>query len=463
MSLIYNVFSYMFGSKKKSSENIDDLPELVPLNSALVNLFYCAKRDTFDNELFDYANCAAQESLLYTMKIIAYIRNVTGERHVGRRLLGWLQKYNEPQLIENIPLFVGKYGRYDDLVYLPKKSKAMFAYLKYLGEQLEADYLNMSNGRPVSLAAKWIPSETSAVNKKTALTFRLARSMKVPISVLRKKYITPLRSYIGILEQKMCANDWKNIDYATLPVEALYRHERAFERNDRERFEEYKRTRCPQKDKEPVFPHEIVSSYLIGKPQDESIESKWRDIKRLQKTVVLSDVSLSMTGMPMLISSTLGLMADRVLTFESSPQFVEMNGATLYENVQKIRDMPSEKSTNICGALKTILDNMKDAIPERLIIVSDMQLNKADTLYNENTHETMKKMFEDAGFKLPQIVFWNVNRNQLQFDNMYGVSIVSGFSVDVLKCLLDGNLPTPFNTMMNALSDAKFDNIKEVI
>ena len=114
MSLIYNVFSYMFGSKKKSSENIDDLPELVPLNSGLVNLFYCAKRDTFDNELFNYANCAAQESLLYTMKIIAYIRNVTGERHVGRRLLGWLQKYNEPQLIENIPLFVGKYGRYDE-------------------------------------------------------------------------------------------------------------------------------------------------------------------------------------------------------------------------------------------------------------------------------------------------------------------------------------------------------------
>jgi hypothetical protein len=170
-----------------------------------------------------------------------------------------------------------------------------------------------------------------------------------------------------------------------------------------------------------------------------------------------------MTGIPMVISSTLGLISDRVLTFESNPQFVEMNGATLYENVHKICDMPSEKSTNICGALKTILDNMKDAIPERLIIVSDMQLNKADSLYNENTHETMKKMFEDAGFKLPQIVFWNVNRNQLQFDNMYGVSIVSGFSVDVLKCLLDGNLPTPFNTMMNALSDAKFDNIKEVI
>ena len=468
MSMIYNVFSYMFGSKKTLSktDETDEMPPLIPVTSSVVKLFYNANRNTADEILHYFANAAAKESLLYTMKTIAYIRNVQGERDLGRKLFGWLQKYDERQLIENMPLFLNKYGRYDDLVYLPKKSKAMFAYLKHLGEQLEADHVNMGLGKPVSLAAKWIPTETSAINKKTALTFRLARAMKVPISTLRKKYITPLRAYIGILENKMCANDWQNIDYGKLPAQAFLRHTKAFEENDKERFEEYKKTRIYEK--ETVSPHEIIAPYLIGHQQDELIETKWADVKRLQKTVVLSDVSLSMTGVPMLISSTLGLLSNRVLSFDSNPQFVELNGATLYENFQKIRASSCEENTNICGALKNILDNMKDAMPDKLIIVSDKQLNKADSLFNQVAYNTIENMFKDAGCNVPQIVYWhiwNVKSKSLNFENdVCGISVVvSGFSIDVLQCIMNNELPTQFNVMMNALNNEKFDDIREVV
>lgn len=459
MSLIYNVFNYMFGSKKMALPiQKNDVPPLIPLHSMVVNLFYNVGRDMSDEVLYNFANAAAHESLLYTIKTIAYIRNVRGERDLGRRLLGWLQKYDERQLIENMPLFLEKYGRYDDLVYLPKTSNAMFAYLKHLGEQLKADHINMGLGNPVSLAAKWVPSETSAVNKKTALTFRLARAMKVPISELRKKYITPLRTYIGILEQKMCSNDWKNVNYKTIPVQAFNRHIKAFEENDRERFEEYKKSRVQ---KESVLPHEIVAPYLIGHVFDELIETKWRTkTTRLKKTVVLCDNSLSTTGMPMWIATTLGLLADYVLTFESNPQMVELNGATMYENVQKIRAMPSGESTNICGALKHILDNMG---ADKLIIVSDMPLNKADSLYNDVIWETVNKMFLEVGFKMPQIVFWNINKKPLQFDDVFGITTVSGFSINVLQCILNNELPTPFNVMMNALNNEKFADVKECV
>ena len=453
MSLIHNVFNYMFGSKKKVT-TIDDVSTAIsvepPLNNMVLNFFYGAQRTTSDDELYSLANAAAKESLLYTMKTIAYIRNGRGERNLGRRLLAWLQKYDEKQLIENMPLFLEKYGRYDDFIYLPRNSKVMYAYLKHLGEQLVADHANMELGKPVSLAAKWVPSETSAVNKKTALTFRLARSMKIPISELRKKYLTPLRTYIGILEQKMCAKDWENVDYKKVPFQAFRRHKKAFERNDREKYEAHTVVRpC-------VAPHEIVAPYLVGRPLNEDLEASWKTVPKMDKTVVLSDVSLSTTGITLLISVTLGLLGERVLTFEPNPQFVEVEENTLFNKVQKMRIIPSSSSINICEALKIMMTNN---CGERLVIVSDMPLNQADSLYNDATREIMEKMFSDAGIKMPQIVYWNVKQNLLTFNEIFGITVVSGFSPDILQCILNGELPTKYNAMMTVLNNEKFDDI----
>ena len=457
MSLIHNVFNYMFGSNKKVT-TIDDVSTAVsvepPLNNMVLNFFYGAQRTTSDDELYSLANAAAKESLLYTMKTIAYIRNGRGERNLGRRLLAWLQKYDEKQLIENMPLFLKKYGRYDDFIYLPRNSKAMYAYLKHLGEQLVADHANMELGKPVSLAAKWVPSETSAVNKKTALTFRLARSMKIPISELRKKYITPLRTYIGILEQKMCAKDWESVDYKKIPFQAFRRHKKAFERNDREKYEAHTVV------KSCIAPHEIVAPYLVGRPLNEDLEASWKTVNKMDKTVVLSDVSLSTTGITLLISVTLGLLGERVLTFEPNPQFVEVEENTLFNKVQKMRIIPSSSSINICEALKIMMTNN---CGERLVIVSDMPLNQADSLYNDATREIMEKMFSDAGIKMPQIVYWNVKQNLLTFNEIFGITVVSGFSPDILQCILNGELPTKYNAMMTVLNNEKFDDIRETV
>jgi len=457
MSLIYNAFSYMFGSKKKE-ETVAETAQPINDKSSLsfehvLDLFYNVHRDTGDMDLRNAVINSAQESLMYTLKIIAHIRNVRGERDLGRRLLGWLQKYDEQQLIENMPLFLNKYGRYDDLIYLPRKSKAMHAYLKHLSEQLVADLANMAVGKPVSLAAKWVPSETSAVNKETAITFRLARTMKVSMSDLRKKYLTPLRTYIGVLEQKMCAGNWSSIDYASLSAEAFKRHIRAFEENDGERFAEYMKTRT--KKSSVSLPHEIIAPYFNGQLLDESIEIQWKETGyKLNKTVVLGNKSL--------ITTTLGLLAEHVITVESVPRLVEITGESVFEKVHKILDGcasegASEVPIDICASLKLIFDNMG---AEKLIIVNNKPFSKVDSLYNNATKETVEKMFSDAGLKMPQIVFWNVCDDSVQFSEIFGITAVSGFSQDVLQCILKNELPTPLNVMMNALSNEKFDDIK---
>jgi hypothetical protein len=293
-----------------------------------------------------------------------------------------------------------------------------------------------------------VPSETSAVNKETAITFRLARTMKVSMSDLRKKYLTPLRTYIGVLEQKMCAGDWASIDYKSLSAEAFKRHIKAFEENDGERFAEYMKSRVHKTS--GSLPHEIIAPYFNGLPLDESIETKWREVNtKLKKTVILGNKSL--------ISATLGLLADHFITMESVPRFVEITGATVFEKVKNICALPNEGSIDISATLKLILESMG---AEKLIIVSDKPLNKADSLYNDATKQIVEKMFLDAGLKMPQIVFWNVSNDSLQFSETLGISMVSGFSLDVLQCILKNELPTPLNVMMNALNNEKFDNIR---
>jgi len=410
MSLIYNAFSYMFGSKKKEVvEKTTQQPSNLTPYDCVLNLFYNVNRNTGDLDLRNSVKKSAQVSIMLTLKTIAYIRNVRGERELGRSLLGWLQKFDEQQLIENMPLFLNKYGRYDDLVYLPRKSKAMYAYLKYLGEQLVADLANMELGKPVSSAAKWVPSETSAVNKKTAITFRLARAMKVSMSDLRKKYLTPLRAYIGKR-------------FAESPIITT------------------------------SLPHEIIAPYFNGLPLDDSIETKWREVTtKMKNTVVLGNKSL--------ISTSIGLLADHFITMDSSvPKIAEITGSTVFEKVQYISALPDDDGViDICATLKLIFDNMG---ADKLIIVSDKPLNKADSLYNDATKETVDKMLLEAGLKIPQIVFWNVAHDSLEFSEAFGMNIVSGYSKDVLQCIMNNELPRPLNVMMNALSNEMFDDIK---
>ena len=97
---------------------------------------------------------------------------------------------------------------------------------------------------------------------------------------------------------------------------------------------------------------------------------------------------------------------------------------------------------------------------DKLIIISKNPLNKVDSLYNDATKETVEKMFLDAGLKMPKIVFWNTRNDSVQFGETFGITTVSGFSQDVLHCILQNELPTPLNVMMNALSNEKFDDIK---
>jgi hypothetical protein len=423
--MIADLLNYIF------HYTIVDTGLLVPLKiptvqsgDRLLSLFYGAPLGK--ENLDTLAAHAAKESMLYTLKIIAHYRCV--DKDLGCKLLHWLQRFDEQQLIQNIPIFVSKYGRFDDLVDLPKTSKAMHAYLQFLGKQLIQDRDNMLAGQPVSMAAKWIPSETSAVNKRTALTFRLARVMKVSLSTIRKLYISPLRSYIESRQRGSLCKVPRDL---------------------------------------PLPPHVVVCKYLFENVNEvnTNLEALWNPAD-LCKTAILCDNSSSMAGLPMLISVTLALMSKHVLTFESKPRFINLDGESLFSNIGKIRTAPFENKVDIRAAL----DLIKDQDVDRLIIVSDMKLSEADPTWPKERSDDKEKERSDDKEKERsdiQVYFWKVGfKAPPAFDKTRykGITTVSGYSEGLLRCICNEKEDlNPHNVMMNTLSDKMFDDIQEKI
>lgn len=427
--MISKMFRFVFGSSsdKKTKTNVDtpivEKQDDFTQNKNLLKLFQNSHPLTKCME--NYATLASEESMLYTVKLIALIR--MQNREAGIRLLHWLQGYDEAVLIANMSLFLEKYGRYDDFVLLPSKSKAMHVYLGLLGDKLKEDYEKMLNGSPVSNAAKWIPSETSSVNKRTALTYRLSKSMRVSISTLRKKYLSPLRQYIskGILSSSLA----------------------------------------------PFSYIDLVGNHVLGLQECvtgiESLLSKFVPCKNV---AVICDNSASMAGLPMVVAFTLALMSSRfnktnkVLTFESSPKLVELKGLSLSENIQELRSLPNENSVNVSAALQTLLNaavNGFDEMPDRLVIATDMSLSRADSVLNKDVLDSVKQIFGKCG--LPEIYLWNIsgrNPSLVSSTSMDKVFTISGYSEEVFECLFCDEEPiTSSSLMMCALNKELFADV----
>ena len=78
--------------------------------------------------------------------------------------------------------------------------------------------------------------------------------------------------------------------------------------------------------------------------------------------------------------------------------------------------------------------------------------------------EYAKKLFDAAGYKLPEIVFWNVasrNRQQPVTMNEQGVALVSGCTPKLFSLVANGSLSaeTPYKLMLETLNSKRYEKI----
>eukprot|EP00479_Gromia_sphaerica_P000292 TRINITY_DN10306_c0_g1_i1.p1 TRINITY_DN10306_c0_g1~~TRINITY_DN10306_c0_g1_i1.p1 ORF type:complete len:84 (-),score=19.57 TRINITY_DN10306_c0_g1_i1:134-385(-) len=66
--------------------------------------------------------------------------------------------------------------------------------------------------------------------------------------------------------------------------------------------------------------------------------------------------------------------------------------------------------------------------------------------FDKTSYERIRKMYTDAGYNAPHIVFWNLRGDTTDSpvtSTQRGVSLVSGFSVQLFNMFLDGDFDTP--------------------
>ena len=100
-------------------------------------------------------------------------------------------------------------------------------------------------------------------------------------------------------------------------------------------------------------------------------------------------------------------------------------------------------------------------MPETIYIISDMEFDYCADNSSMTNFENAKKMYEENGYRLPKVVFWNVNsRNVQQPVKIYeqGVALVSGNSPQIFSMIKEDNL-NPYNFMMSVLSSQRYERI----
>lgn len=435
-------------------------------------------------ELFKAAYALDETLALRCLFYLRDIRGGQGERSVFRACLQALEDMDNDVAIKVLP-FIGEYGRWDDM-FVFRKGATLAAIAQLISTQLDSDEKDMKNGRPVSLMAKWLPSENASSKTRRGQAVAIATLLNLKPRQYRKK-LSELRKYIVLLEQSMSNREWSSIKYDKLPSQAHRKHVKAFKRHDNERYDAY--IAAVQRGETKInastlFTYEVYD--MVNKGNGATADALWAslpDYTRGENALVLPDVSGSMFSnysksvAPISVSVSLalyfaerntGLFKDFFLEFSSNARLHKVTGKTLSERMESVRRSTGWMgSTNLQSAFDAILDAAVksnasvDEMPKILYIISDMQFDEATRENSATNLEVAQRKFEAAGYELPHVVFWNVNATYgndapaTMYDGK--VTLISGSNQSTFQYAVAGK--TPMESMLDILNSERYTRI----
>lgn len=105
-------------------------------------------------------------------------------------------------------------------------------------------------------------------------------------------------------------------------------------------------------------------------------------------------------------------------------------------------------------------------MPSKIIIISDMQFDYMTNNADLTNFENAKRKFEEAGYDMPDMVFWNVDSRADDAPvrhNEQGVALVSGLTPNIFKQVLLKEFSTPRDMMIETLMNERYDFVKETL
>ena len=460
-------------------------------NSECLDLFSTigGMRNAEETELYKRFMRAYREDPDIAMKILFYARDIRGglgERRIFRELLVWLAENHAQSVRKNIEL-IPEYGRYDDLVELlgtPCEKDA----IELIRRQLDVDRKALeAEDTAVSLLGKWLPSVNASNAETVSRAKRIARALGMTDAQYRKM-LTALRARIRIVENNLRERDY-TFDYEKLPSKAAFRYRAAFYRNDGERYREFldrvERGEAVLKTNS-VMPYELIEPYLaynckIPEKDRQALNATWAsfaDYTGSKNALAVVDTSGSMywgcNPKPASVAFSLGLyfaehskgaFRNHFMMFSERPQLIELKGKTFCDKLEYATSFNEVANTDIEAVFELVLNtavkyNVKqEELPEQLVIISDMEFDGCVENASLTNFENAKQRFAEHGYKLPQIVFWNVASRNQQVPvrmNEQGVMLVSGCTPRLFSMISGGADITPYALMMEIIGSERY-------
>ena len=446
-----------------------------------------ALRAQSDTEICDRFLRAFADDPDLAMKILFYARDIRGglgERSVFRTILRWLSENEKPSLVRNLP-FIAEFGRWDDILVL-LNTPARLEAEAVLRQQFQIDMMALETGGEVSLLGKWLPS----VNASNAETVKAAKQLARAFGMTEAQYrkaLSALRAEIRIIENSLRERDY-TFDYAKQPSKAMFKYRHAFMRNDQARYQafmEQVKTGQATLHTGTLMPYEIVTSAYSAKESERAaLDVTWNaleDFTNDENALVVADGSGSMyfygKPLPAAVAQSLaiyfaernhGAFRNHFITFSMTPRLVEIRGKDIVEKVRYCRTFNECANTNLQAVFELILQTAVEnrlpqkELPTTLYIVSDMEFDACARDASVSNFENAKAMYRKFGYKLPRVVFWNVqSRSQQQPVRMNekGVCLVSGFTARIFSQVMSGEMD-PYTNMMSIIGGERYEMIK---
>ena len=386
------------------------------------------------------------------------VRGGAGERQTFRNLFVWLCE-NKPEIATKILPKIPEIGRWDDVLV------AMDTPIKKDVVSLLQKALIEKNG----LCAKWLP-------RKGNIAVQLTRAF----GLSPKQYRKMLVSLTAVVEQQMCAKNWRGINYEHVPSVATARYRQAFKRHDEQRFNSFIAKALKGEVKinaSAIFPHDVLKN-IRDEKQHPAMQAQWQNLPNYLPENVnilpMIDVSVSMGCMGAAgvinVAIALGIytaqrtsgdLKNKFLTFSESPCLVSFDGDAY---IAKIANSVSRThwgmNTNLFLAAKRVVE--LETQPDYIMIFSDMEFDQSCKGDVKTNFEQIENLYKTHNKKMPKFVFWNlrarVGNNPVRIDDT-GVCLVSGFSPAIMKAVLacETEKITPEKIMLDAVMVERYN------
>ena len=490
-----------------SGQNLVDLNFVVPSNHKNVS----------SNELEKFVQALNEDTVL-AVKWLFYLRDVReglGERDSFIKLFKtlWL---TDPVSAVKVVKLIPEYGRWKDVIDIlaefPSDNDLTETIYLLIKNQLKEDCVNFTEDKSVSLLAKWLPS-INASGKSRKLAKRICNKLALTFENYRK-VLSSLRKYLDVTEVKTCGGKWNEIDYNKVSSNANARYLNSFMRHDPERRQKYLDELSSPVSSGAVmhasnlYPHEVYAKYSGYRPiVDQGIEELWNNLKNIENVgnlLVVSDGSGSMVTKiagssikAIDVSRSLGIFfsercngefKDKVIEFSRNPRYIDLsNCKTLADKKNVMCQYNDCSNTDIEKVFDLLLNTAithkipQNELPQKILIISDMEFDFATTIccdysYGHYDHddvmsryrtlfETIKNKWIHAGYTMPGIIFWNVNSRTQTIPvqaNECGVTLVSGYSPNIVKMIISGEI-NPYESLKSILNSDRYKVIEEIL